>query len=131
MSYWVFKCFVTDRSDNEIRLWLKGLPKKVQVKIEKRLQYLSNVKYLEREPQYIKPYKGYEGIYEIRVVFGGDQYRPLCCHGPGLGEITLLIGAVEKDWELEPKNAPDIALARKKLILSGRGKICDFFANDN
>lgn len=130
MSCWVFKDFLSNRGDKEVRLWLDGLPKKARIKIEKRLQYLSQVKKLSSEPQYMKPYKGYDDIFEIRIVCDGTQYRPLCCYGPEPEEVTLLIGAVEKDWALEPAKAADVAVARKNLILSGKGKVCDFFSKN-
>ncbi len=126
MALWVFKCFLTNRGENEIRAWLNGLPKKARIKIDVRLRHLANVKHLQNEPQYIKPMKGFDGILEIRIVSNGVQYRPLCCYGPELRELTLLIGAIEKDWGLEPHGALQLAADRMKIIMSDRRRVCDY-----
>jgi putative component of toxin-antitoxin plasmid stabilization module len=127
MAFWEFKDYLTERGENEIRLWLDGLSKKARIKIDRRIRYLANVQYFHGEPQYIKRLVGYEGIYEIRVVFGGDQYRPLGCYGPDEGQFTLLIGAMEQGDRFIPRDAPDIAIQRRAIILSDRSRICDHF----
>jgi len=127
MAFWTFKDYLNERGDNEIRLWLDSLSKKARIKIDRRIRYLENVQFFHGEPQYIKQLVGYEGIYEIRVVFSGDQYRPLGCYGPEDGEFTLLIGAFEVGDRFEPRNAPDIAVQRKAIILADRSRTCDHF----
>jgi putative component of toxin-antitoxin plasmid stabilization module len=122
MAFWRFRDYLTERGENDIRHWLDGLSKKARIKIDRRIRYLENVQYFHREPQYIKQLSGYEGIYEIRVVFGGDQYRPLGCYGPHEGEFTLLIGAMEQGDRFVPRDAPDLALQRKAIILSDRSR---------
>ena len=127
MPTWTFKCFLSDRGENIVRTWLAGLPKKVALKIDIRIRHLANIKNLQGEPVYIKPLTGYDGILEIRVVFGRVQYRPLCCYGPGQNDITILIGAIEKGDEFEPLDAPNIATNRRKSILEKRNRVCDYF----
>src|SRR5258708_4835982 len=109
MTFWTFKDYLSESDDNEIRIWLDSLSKKARIKIDTRIRYLENVQYFHREPQYIKRLTGYEGIYEIRIVFAGDQYRPLGCYGPDQAEFTLLIGAFEIGDRFTPKDAPDLA----------------------
>ena len=44
------------------------------------------------------------------------QYRPLGCYGPDRNEFTLLIGAKEIGSKFEPKDAPNKAMERQRLI---------------
>ncbi len=120
---WIFKDFVSDRGENEIRRWLNTLPKKVIFKIDTRIKYLQEVDQLKFP--YVEKWTGEVDLFEVRVVFSGVQYRILGCYGERK-EFILLIGAVEKDWQLEPKNAVIIAKARMKLI-SKRRYICEHF----
>jgi len=127
MGYWIFKNFLSERGENEIRRWVNTLSKNVRIKIDRRIRYLENVQYFQREPQYVKQMVGYEGIYEIRIVFAGDQYRPLGCYGPDQGQFTLLIGAVERGNRLEPRDACALAMQRKAIIHNDRSRVCDHF----
>jgi hypothetical protein len=111
---WIFRDFVNDRGDNEIRQWLDSLPKAVRFKIDARLRYLQNVGQLKFP--YVEKWVGEDDLYEVRVVFSGDQYRSIGCYGPARRDFTLLIGAVEKGGKLEPRQAVSIAKARMALI---------------
>ncbi len=122
---WQFKNYVSVRGDNEIRRWLDSLPKKARFKIDARIKYLQQVDQLKFP--YVEKWTGESDLYEVRVVFG-VQYRILCCYGEK-GEFILLIGAIEKGWKLEPKNAVAIAKSRMHLI-SNRSYICDHFKED-
>ena len=127
MSFRTFRDYLTERGENVIRAWLDGLPKNAKVKIDRRILYLENVQYLQREPQYIKPLTGYDGIFEIRVILQNIQYRPLGCYGPAQDEFTLLIGAIERGNRFEPRDAPDLALQRKEIIHNDRSRTCVHF----
>lgn len=127
MAFWRFKDYLSERGDNEIRLWLDSLSKKARIKIDRRIRYLENIEHFHREPQYIKQLVGYESIYEIRVVFSGDQYRPLGCYGPEQGQFTLLIGAFEVGDRFDPRNAPEIAVQRRAIILADGSRTYDHF----
>ena len=100
------------------------MKKKAIVKFETRLRYLGNTEVWS--PDFVKKLKGYEGIYEIRIRYEQVQYRPLGCLGPNNREFTLLIGALEKDSEFVPKNAPNIAYNRKELIMTNRSLIHEY-----
>jgi hypothetical protein len=50
-------------------------------------------------------------IYKL-VAHGDVMLRPMLCKGPPqhrVDEVTLLEGAIEKDWKLHPPNAPERA----------------------
>lgn len=123
---WLFKNFVSDRGENEIRRWLNTLPKKVKFKIDTRIKYLQEVDQLKFP--YVEKWTGVADLYEVRITFSGVQYRILGCYGERQ-EFILLIGAVEKDWQLEPRNAVTIATNRMKLI-SDRRYTCEHFEKD-
>jgi Phage derived protein Gp49-like (DUF891). len=118
MKCWNFRDYISERGVNEIREWLDSLPMKAQIKIDTRISYLEATKTFE--PQYISALDGYDDIYEVKVICANIQYRPLGCYGPGRGEFTLLIGAVEKGDRFDPKTAPETATERRKIVMRDR-----------
>ena len=116
MAYWVFRDYVSERGVNEIEAWQDSLPDKAAAKVEMILAHLKGVKRLTR------PYAGtranFPHIFELVVTSGGQEFRPLFCYGPGSQDVTLLIGAEEKDGKLEPHAAEQIAESRRKIILA-------------
>ncbi len=112
---WTFKVFISLSKTNEIKKWLNTLPKKDKAKIDARIRHLETQKRLEEGP-YVEPLTGYKGLFEIKILSGRVQYRPIGCYGPKRREFTILKGAIEKGDKFEPKNAPDIASDRSKLI---------------
>lgn len=124
---WQFKNFVSDRGENQIRSWIDTLPKKVRFKIDGRIKYLQTVE--ELKYPYVEKWKGSDDLFEVRVVFAGVMYRMLGCYSKGK-EFVLLIGAVEKDWKLEPRGADTTAEARIPLI-QDKKYVCDHFEKDD
>ena len=110
---WIFKNFVSERGENVIREWIATLPKKVRFKIDGRIRYLQTVD--ELQYPYVEKWTGVRDLFEVRVGFSGVQYRMLGCYGKERTFI-LLVGAVEKDWKLEPRSAEDTAIGRMSLI---------------
>ncbi len=123
---WTFKNFVSDRGENQIRRWLDTLPKKARFKIDARIKYLQAVEKLEYP--YVEKWKGIDGLFEVQIAFAGVMYRMLG-HYTKNKEFILLVGAVEKDWQLEPRNAEDQAVNRMALTINGRN-ICDHFEKE-
>lgn len=123
---WTFRDYVADSGENVIRAWIAGLPKPVKAKIQTRITYLETERAFD--PLYVKVLHGpCSGLLELRIVYQGNQYRPLCSYGPGTGDITLLMGAIEKGGRFEPRSACSTALARKaKLREPGRTCEHDF-----
>jgi hypothetical protein len=64
------------------------------------------------------PLKHERHIYKL-VVHAERMLRPMLCLGPfdNRGEMTLLCGTIEKDWELDPPDAPARAEARRQVLL--------------
>ena len=62
-------------------------------------------------------------IYKL-VVHGDVMLRPMLCKGPPehrSDEVTLLEGAIEKDWKYNPPDAPERA-ARNRLEIELDGR---------
>jgi hypothetical protein len=59
------------------------------------------------------------GIKKLKV-HGNVQLRPHLCAGPinRSQEFTILVGAKEKDWKLDPSNAGEIAEKRRNEIVT-------------
>ncbi|MBD8725733.1 hypothetical protein IFT43_20425 [Oxalobacteraceae sp. CFBP 13708] len=64
------------------------------------------------------------GIRKIRIK-GNVQLRPLLCRGPhGLAEYTFLMGAKEVGDKFDPKDAPEVADARKSTVAKDISRRC-------
>ena len=122
---WIFRDFVNEREENEIRQWLDSLAvKRARIKIDVRLRDLQNVEQLKYP--YVEKWVGERDLYEVRVVFAGVEYRLLGCYGPERREFSLLVGATMRDDKLEPRNAVSIAKAHMALI-GDRRYTCEHF----
>lgn len=115
MTSWTIYDFATG-GVNEIRAWIDSLPKAAQAKIDLRVRYLEATAVWP--PQYISDRKDCDGIYELRIGCSGVEYRPLGFFGPSRRQFTLLLGAVEKGDQLEPRNFCTVA-TRRRLLING------------
>lgn len=115
--------YVDPTGNNLIRQWLDAQPRKVQMRIDALIR---NLEAMERlwEP-HVKMLKGPgKGLLELRIKINKIQYRPLGYYGPARGQVTLLLGAIEKGNRFEPKNACQTALNHKSFIESGFASTC-------
>ncbi len=107
--------YITSDGENVVLTWLNGLPRPAKVKINTRIAFLETVEQLEMPDA--KQLKGNcDGLVELRVQSGNVQYRPLCCYGPKRGQVTILVGAIERGNKLVPNSACATALMRKAEI---------------
>src|SRR5208337_5261843 len=104
---WPIYCFLSQRGENVIRRWLRD------EKVERRqiANFQAKIDSYERGGPEVNP--GLivgpvaKDIYKMRIKGnkGHVQLRPMVCHGPfGDSEVTLLLGAIEKDSKLRPEN---------------------------
>ena len=63
-----------------------------------------------------------EQLIELIIKVGNVQYRPIGWYGPEDRTVTLLLGAIERGNDFEPRNACEQAVNRKRLILADRRK---------
>ena len=121
---WKFLDYLDARGTNPIRAWLDDLDdRKAAKKIDAIIRYLAARTRLE--PPLVMPITGYAGIFEIKLIRQGIQYRPLGCYGPDRWEFALLIGATEQGNRIRPTGAFDRALERKAIIETDRRRIGD------
>jgi hypothetical protein len=122
---WTFFDYVTVRSSgetvNEIHEWLnsKDVPKKAKAKINARIAALQGFPLFP--DQYFSAYKGWDGLYELRIVRGGVQYRPFGFYGPKQFQFTLLIGSIEKGKV--PESTLKVADERRKIVLADPSRV--------
>lgn len=113
---WRFRWFVDDDGSTPYRDWYESLPASAQAAIDARLELIGTQATLER------PYVGHEGsgIIKVRLkdIEQKIQYRILSCYGPTPGDITMLVGAIEKGNKLPP--GTEATAFRRKAIIDKR-----------
>lgn len=121
MDSWTFYDFLDGRFENsEIRQWLDSLPVKAAAKIDVRILFLCSMRIWPE--QYASALVGWPDLVELRIVFGGDQYRLIGFYGPQRGEFTLVLGAIEKGKL--PGRILQLADDNRKLAIADRRRIC-------
>ena len=122
---WKLYDYVNEKSENEIKKWTESFLKK-----QKKLVATLNQKLLMLEQMGKLPPKSLTNtrvtqIYEI-VINADIALRLLLCKGPTKDksrqyiyneEFTLLYGAIEKDVEYVPKDAPERAEIRRQEVM--------------
>lgn len=114
--------YVGDEPEGAVRAWRDGQQTAQRAQIDQKLGSLRTAG-LELLPGLIAGPLSVKGkkihhIYKLQI--GGKiRLRPLLCRGPAdpNSEITLLVGAAERDFELTPPNVTTIAERRRKEII--------------
>lgn len=114
MRYWTFRDYISQQGRNVIREWIDQQPIGAQTDIDSLIRHLEVQRRLGGAQ--MKKLTGEKGIFELRLRSNRIQYRPLVCYGPGRREVTVLIGAIEKGGQFEPRDAQRIARTRKAII---------------
>lgn len=122
-SEWTFRDFLDARGTNAIRSQISTLPQGAQAKLDSLLTTLRAWPSMW-PPQYVSSLRGYKGIYELRMVHSGVQYRPLGCYGPDRRDFTLLLITTEKGGKLPTRDC-DTAVERQRIVISERGRTCE------
>jgi hypothetical protein len=126
MPGWILYDYVDRRDRNDFERWSRTLEKKYLAMLNRRLKALEDETERDLLPGLIDgPIRGYPHIYKLRIG-GRVRLRPLLCKGPidPDNELTLLIGATERDWMFDPEDAPQIAEERRLEILSDYRRRC-------
>lgn len=124
--YRTFLAYVADDRENVILGWLNEIPKPVKAKINALIRRLEIVERLD-VPEVRMLHGECDGLMELRRTAGNLQYRPICCYGPGRGEVTLLAGATERGGRFVPSSMCETARARRaRLTEEGRTREHDF-----
>jgi hypothetical protein len=123
---WTIYCFTTHRDRNIIREWLeKERVPKTQIAI-----FQAKIDSFERGGPDLNPGLVSDGpvaknIYKMKIKGhkGHVQLRPMVCYGPfGASEVTLLFGAIEKDFKLKPENCKEQAQQNREILIADRSR---------
>lgn len=115
----------SDGGDNQIQRWAKRekLSQRDRALLNSKLDFLERVGF--RLAQGTKllagPVNKQRHIYKL-VAHGDVMLRPMLSKGPPPSkesEATLLVGAIERDWKLDPENAAERAESNRQAIESG------------
>jgi hypothetical protein len=125
MNHWNYRIYKNNSDRCDFEEWLDELPVEDKANLQHRLEFLKTQRTWDRP--YVGIRRGHPKrltkIYEI-VIKGVEkkvQLRPLGFYSPThRGEFILLIGAVESNSHLEPRDADDTADRRCKRVLGDR-----------
>jgi hypothetical protein len=120
---WKLYDYHSDREVNEIARWTRGLAKRQRIGLKSKLDSLAQFG-MDLLPQMLTG-TGVPHIYKLRVR-GNVELRPMLCRGPFNNdeEFTILLGAIEVNWELEPRNAAELAARiREEIIRDPRRRV--------
>lgn len=122
---WNFKVFISLDGKNEINDWIEGFSLNDQNRIRLIIKHLETQK--DMSSKWFSGWRNHPYLYRIKLRFHKDLYRLFGCFGPNdNNEFTLLIPAKKDAGRLIPRNAPEIAETRCKLIHEDRRYIDDF-----
>jgi hypothetical protein len=118
MGLWTFRTYVSPQGDVEVTIWYAAQTPTIQAAFDQRLRNLWQMTPQEWREPYTKTLEGpCEGLVEIRFKADRSQQRPLGFYGPGRMEFTIVLIAREIGDRFEPKNACEIAQARKANVI--------------
>ncbi len=127
MAGWILYDYVDRRGINSFEQWSRGLEKSYLAMLNRKLKALEDETERDLLPGLIDgPIRGYPHIYKLRVG-GRVRLRPLLCKGPAdkNTELTLFMGATERDSKFDPANAPAMAEERRQEIIQDQQRRCN------
>jgi hypothetical protein len=119
--------YLSSRDSNEMQAWASELKLGVRerAQLNQKLDMLERVGFeTARSLKFLAGTSGdYNHIFKL-VVHSQRMLRPMLCRGPldAQSEITLLLGAIEKDFKLEPHNAAERADQHRSKVAMDGGK---------
>jgi hypothetical protein len=122
-TQWPIYSFIDHRGQNVIREWLK----REKVPKTQVATFQAKIDIYERGGPDLSP--GLivgpvaKNIFKMKIKGhkGHVQLRPLVCYGPSVqSEVTMLVGAIEKDFKLRPDNCKTIAQENREVVIADR-----------
>lgn len=117
-NIWKFKVFVSINNVCDFEKWFDTQIPEDRAKIGIFIDRLLITEVWSSK--HVRPLSGHSKISELVIKGKKVQLRPLGCFGPRRKEFTLLLGAKEKNNHFIPKDAPERADERQKLVMSDR-----------
>lgn len=113
---WAFFDFLDSNGANPIHVWLGDIPKKAKAKLNVGILHLRATPPGEWKRPFVDTLDDEcTGLVEFRCTHRHVQYRLLGFTHRGR-EVTLVLGAREKNNAFVPANACQIALDRKRIV---------------
>ena len=124
MAKWRLYDALDDGGHNIIKQWTQNLQKRERVKLNQKLDMLEQ--YGPDLPPQLLAGPIFDHIYKLKV-HGPIQLRPLLCKGPidNNSEYTLLVGAIEIQWQFEPPDAETRAAINRQAIIDNPLRRCN------
>jgi len=123
--------YLSNRGVREVREWVDHLPdKRARVKIDEFIRDLQGVEKW-RFPDTRVLHGCCAGLVELRISCNKVEYRPLGFYAAN-HRFILVFGAIEKcrgkagKSDFDPPTACATALDRKRAILQGRARTCEY-----
>ena len=118
METWNLYDYVDVNGVNQFKKWCQGQQKPNLAKINHKLDMLERTGMGLLPSILAGPFGPGKHIYKLKIK-GRVALRPMLCKGPVNPdtEFTLLLGVEERDGELVPKGAPEIAEALRQQVL--------------
>ena len=119
---WRLLTFRSLSGRDEVGDWIRSWRKKNLAVVLAQLDDIQRLKKEGWPPSYFSLLHGKHcaGLGEIRLKLDRVNFRIISFFGPGQGELTMLLVAVEKDWKLTPRDACEIGQRRKSEIMNDR-----------
>jgi hypothetical protein len=121
---WPIYCFIDHRNLNVIREWLRNekVPKRQIAMFQAKIDLFERVG-PDLIPGFISDGPVAKNIYKMKIKGhkGHVQLRPMVCYGPFTdNEVTMLFGAIEKDFKLSPDNCKEKAQENRMIVIANR-----------
>lgn len=118
---WPIYCFITHREENVIREWLRTekVPKTQIANFQAKIDAYERGGPELSPGLIVGPIAKHLYKMKIKGSKGHMQLRPIVCYGPiGDTEVTLLFGAIEKDWKLIPDNCKEKGKENREILIA-------------
>lgn len=118
-TIWTFVDYVEASGRVPFVDWLIALPEDVQDVFSERLATWEGI--LKWSEKWASDYKGWKGLYELRITYNKVPYRPLFTYARNR-QVVLLAGAIEQSGKI-PHGILQAADRRRKEFLEDTSRV--------
>lgn len=132
MPTWTVWDYLDGDGISAIQTWLRTFTPKTRESIRSKLVtrfMVANAEGSLKYPGFELLDGQYRHLIEVRFERNKVAYRVLACYGNVVGEVWLLVGAIEQNDQIRPPGAFDTALSRRATMLNNnmrKGPTCIF-----
>lgn len=120
---WILYDYLDEDGSNPIKIWTGRLEKRQRIKFNQKLDMLEQ--YGPELPPQLLAGPVFDHVYKLKIQ-GNPKLRPLICKGPidNESEYTLLVGAKEIQWQMDPSDAEQQAANNRQAIIDNPLRRC-------